>query len=259
MRRSCQKSWESTCHWSEWQAGKTEPKLMVLIHKNGKLQDLIMYTDGCHQRPAWVGYSSKVRPPSMKTTQSRPLVWQCRRKQSSTSSTGLPQEVTVKPHMPTSSQIQWTCCKVKSGIQSPDWHMHLCLTATIRNSSWMYCPGHVRVKGKDQADKTGRQSNHHKWLASQKIWSVEELETLPRVQRQGCHTIDHLEERGVERGSAWQFSLKGREKAFVNQMNTGTISKATLGKLLRDGVEHRYQPELNCVDLFSDTELHDLP
>ena len=31
-------------------------------------------------------------------------------------------------------------------------------------------------------------------------------------------------------------SLKGRERAIVNQMHIGTVSKATLGKLLRDGV-----------------------
>jgi len=38
-------------------------------------------------------------------------------------------------------------------------------------------------------------------------------------------------------------SLKGRERAIINQMNTGTVdwlSKAMLelGKLLRDGAEH---------------------
>ena len=31
--------------------------------------------------------------------------------------------------------------------------------------------------------------------------------------------------------------LKGRERAIVNQTNIGTVSEATLGKLLRDGVE----------------------
>ena len=36
------------------------------------------------------------------------------------------------------------------------------------------------VKQTDQADRpTGKLSNHHKWLESHKIWSVEELETLP--------------------------------------------------------------------------------
>ena len=57
-----------------------------------------------------------------------------------------------------------------------------------------------------------------------------------RAPSQGHHTIDHLEERGVESGSARRSSLKGRERAIVNQTNVGTASKATLGKLLRDGV-----------------------
>ena len=58
-----------------------------------------------------------------------------------------------------------------------------------------------------------------------------------QAQSQGHHTICHLEERGVERGSARRSSLKGRERAIVSQTNIGTVSKATLGKLLRDGVE----------------------
>ena len=38
-------------------------------------------------------------------------------------------------------------------------------------------------------------------------------------------------ERGVfERGSARWSSLKGQERAIVNQTNIGTVSKATLGK-----------------------------
>ena len=58
-----------------------------------------------------------------------------------------------------------------------------------------------------------------------------------RAQSQGHHTIDGLEDRGVERESARRSSLKGRERAIVNQRNIGTVPKATLGKLLRDGVE----------------------
>ena len=58
-----------------------------------------------------------------------------------------------------------------------------------------------------------------------------------RAQSQGLHAIDRLEERGVERGSARRSRLKGRERAIVSQTNIGTVLKATLGKLLRDGVE----------------------
>ena len=40
-----------------------------------------------------------------------------------------------------------------------------------------------------------------------------------RAQSQGHLTIDRLEERGVERGSARRASLKGRERAIVSQTN----------------------------------------
>ena len=59
-----------------------------------------------------------------------------------------------------------------------------------------------------------------------------------QAQSQGHQTIDRLEERSVERGSARRPSLKGRERAIVNQTNIGTISKATLGETSEtDGVE----------------------
>ena len=53
-----------------------------------------------------------------------------------------------------------------------------------------------------------------------------------QAQSQGHHTIDRLEERSVERGSARRSSLKGRERAIVNHTNIGTVSKAPLGKSL---------------------------
>ena len=58
-----------------------------------------------------------------------------------------------------------------------------------------------------------------------------------RAPSQGHHTIDRLEERGVESGSARRSSLKRGGRAIVNHMNTGTVLKATLGTLLKDGVE----------------------
>ena len=73
-----------------------------------------------------------------------------------------------------------------------------------------------------------------------------------QAQSQGHHTIDCLEERGVERESTRRSSLKGQESVIIIQTNIGTVSKPTLGKLLRDGVEgiyglfqeHRYHLEL---------------
>ena len=67
------------------------------------------------------------------------------------------------------------------------------------------------------------------------------------AQSQERHTIDRLEEKGMERGSARRSFLKGRERA-ISQTHIGTVSKATLGKLLRDGVECIYTGFSNHID-----------
>ena len=48
----------------------------------------------------------------------------------------------------------------------------------LRKLQWVYCPGHAGVKGNDRADRPAGKATL-KWLASRKIGSVEELETLP--------------------------------------------------------------------------------
>ena len=51
------------------------------------------------------------------------------------------------------------------------------------------------------------------------------------------HSIGRLKERGVEKGSGQHFTLQGREQSVFSQTNIGTVSRATLGRLLRDGAE----------------------
>ena len=53
------------------------------------------------------------------------------------------------------------------------------------------------------------------------------------AQSQGNHTIDRLEERGVERGSVQRSVLKGQERVRFSQTIMGTVSEATLGKHLK--------------------------
>ena len=73
------------------------------------------------------------------------------------------------------------------------------------------------------------------------------------AQSQGHHTIDRLEERGVERGSTRRSSLKRRERAIVNQTNIGTVLKSDSGEAserrgwsaYRHFRAHRYHLELN--------------
>ena len=66
---------------------------------------------------------------------------------------------------------------------------------------------------------------------------------------------DRLEERGVDRGSARRSSLKGRERAIVNQTNIGTVSTAALGKLLRDGMGRIWAFSERIDTILSWTEL----
>ena len=102
---------------------------------------------------------------------------------------------------------------------------------------WVYCPGHSGVKGNGRADRLAGKAALTSGLLLGRSEVLRSLRHYLRAQSQGHHTTDRLEERGVERGSARRCSLKGRERALVNQTNITTVSKETLGKLLRDGVE----------------------
>ena len=115
-----------------------------------------------------------------------------------------------------------------------------------------HCPGHAGVKGNDQVDRLAGKATLTSGLRLERSAVLRSLRHYLQAQSQGHHTIHRLEERGVERGSARRSSLKGRERAIVSQTNIGTVSKATLGKLLSNGVEriwgfqaHRYRIELN--------------
>ena len=129
--------------------------------------------------------------------------------------------------------------KVESGMGSPDWHVSRRQFAIhLRKIMWMYCPGHAGVKGNDRAGRLAGKATITSGLRLGRSEMLRSLRHYLRAKFQGHHTIDRLGERtGVERESAQRSSLRGRERAIVNQTNTGTVSKATLGKLLRDGEE----------------------
>ena len=80
----------------------------------------------------------------------------------------------------------------------------------LRKLLWMYCLGHAGVKGNDRADTlAGKVTFIGLFLGKSEV--LRSLRQYLRAQSQGHHTIDRLEERGVERGSARRSSLKGRQ------------------------------------------------
>ena len=107
----------------------------------------------------------------------------------------------------------------------------------LRKPLWVYCPGHAGVKGNDRADRLADKATLTSGLLLRRSKVLRSLRHYLRAQSQGHHTTDRLDERGVERESARRSSLKGRERAIVSQTNIGTVLKAMLGKLPRDGVE----------------------
>ena len=104
-----------------------------------------------------------------------------------------------------------------------------------------------RSEGKLLSRLTGGQSNPHKqkWLASRRSEVLRSLRHYLRAQSQGHQLLTTW--RQEERGSVRQSSLKGHGRAIISQTNTGTVSKMTLRKLLRDGVE--------CIWAFPSTQI----
>ena len=79
-----------------------------------------------------------------------------------------------------------------------------------RKLLWVYCPGHAGVKGNDRADtQAGKATVTITWR--REAWKEEVLDDLLSTDKRGPSSI--------------------------NLTNIGTVSKATLANLLRDGVE----------------------
>ena len=87
-----------------------------------------------------------------------------------------------------------------------------------------------RVKGNDRTDRLAGKATLTSGLLLGKSEVMRNLRHYLRAQSRGHHTIDRLEERGVERGSTRRCSLKVQERVTVNQTNIGTVLKAKFGK-----------------------------
>ena len=124
-------------------------------------------------------------------------------------SIGLPQEVTVRPHRPSSSLSTSLLQKVRSGMGSPDWNVSM-VDIHLRKLLWVYCPGHAGVKGNDREDRLAGKATLTSGLLLGRSEVLRSLRHYLRAQSQGHLTVDRLDERSVEKGSARRSSLKGR-------------------------------------------------
>ena len=126
--------------------------------------------------------------------------------------------------------------KVESGMGCPNWHtaMH---SLPLQRLLWIYCPGHAGVSGNERADRLASTADITSGLQLGRAEVLRGLRNFLSTDKSEHHSIDRLKERGVEKGSGRHSTLQGRERSVFNQTNIGTVSRATLGRLLRDGAE----------------------
>ena len=126
--------------------------------------------------------------------------------------------------------------KVESEMGCPDWHtvMH---SLRLQDLLWIYCPGHAGVSGNRRADKLASTADITAGLQLGRAEVLRGLRNFLKMDRLKHHSIDCLKDRGVEKRSGRYSNLRGQERSVFNQTNIGTVSRATFGRLLRDGAE----------------------
>ena len=87
--------------------------------------------------------------------------------------------------------------QVKSGMGSADWNVST-VDIHLRKLLWVYCPGHAGVKGNSRADRLAGKASLTNGLFLGRSEVLRSLRRYLPQQSQGHHTIDRLEERGVE-------------------------------------------------------------
>ena len=107
----------------------------------------------------------------------------------------------------------------------------------IRKLLWVYCPGHAGVSGNEREDKLASTADFTSGRQRGRAEVFRGLRNFLNMDSPEHHSIDRLKERGVENGNGPHSTLKGRERSVFNQANIGTVSRATLGRLLKDGQE----------------------
>ena len=148
-----------------------------------------------------------------------------------------------------------------------DWNVTVPLAVDIHPASktqWrVLCrPVHAAEwrETPEQTDCRAKQPRAHKWLLLGQIWSVEKLETLPAGTDKAKDTRPLIAWRreALLRGSARRSSVKGRERAIVNQTSRlGTAGfKGNVGQTSeRRGGAHMGFSERRIDTILNRTEL----
>ena len=98
-----------------------------------------------------------------------------------------------------------------------------------------HCPGHARVSRDGRADRLASTADITSGLQLGRVEVLRGLRHFLNMDRPEHHSIDRLKERGVDEGRGEHSTHRGQEQSVFNQANIGSVSRATLERLLRDG------------------------
>ena len=226
-------------HWCEWPVGKANAEVQMLVEANSKPHDIVIYTDGSVTRDqsGW-GFTFKQGGRIVHEDSGAHRV--------TTSSLTMEVEAVTRA-------IQWQASqheaqimhaviltdsmnllhKVESGMGCPDWHtaMH---SLQLKRLLWIYRTESACAQRLEELSEHG-QATASQHCSPKGKRSGERKRNFLNMDRPQHHSTDHLKERGVEKGSDRHSTLQGQEHSVFNQTITSTVSRATLGRLLRDG------------------------
>ena len=226
----------------EWPVGKAKADVQMLVEANSKPHDIVIYTDSSVTRDqsGW-GFTVKQGGRIVHKDSCAHRV--------TTSIVTLEVEVVTHAVQWLASQldVQITYAiiltesvnllqKIESGMDCPDWHTakH---SLRLQRLLWIYCSWHARVSRNERADREESTANITSGLQLGRAEVLKGLRNSLNMNRSEHHSIDRLKVRGAENRSGRHSTLRSWERSVFNQTNIATVSRATLGRLLRDGVE----------------------
>ena len=221
---------------------KTNAEVQMLVEANSKPHDIVIYTDGSvtRDRSGW-GFTVKQGGRTVYEDSGAHRV--------TTSSMTMEVEAVT-------NAIQWLAsqrdadytCRHSHRLNEPPakggvWnglprlaHSHAQSSATktsVDLLSWAR-----RVSENERAGRLASTADITSGLQLGRAEVLRGLRNFLNTDKPEHHIIDRLKERGVEKGSSRHSTLQARERSVFNQTNNiGTVSRATLGRLLRDGAE----------------------
>ena len=229
----------------EWPLGATNAEVETLIEEYSEQGDAVIFTDGSVNRGTKSGWAFSVRVDGTVVKELN-------------GATALTTSSMCMEIKAISEALRWikdtshqravivtdsmsTLQKIEKGMLYADW------SSTIRESSlekvaWIFCPGHAGVAGNERADKLAGEARVGGRLTLDPPTVLAAVQENMRENREesSSHTLMRLKEKGIQRGEGRHSQLCGPIRRISNQMRMETVSRQTLGWILKRRGEQRW-------------------